>query len=136
MPETTTPDVERLMNDYFDLRNGDLSKLDVLAESFTFTHPLGEAHGPDELVALQRENAAALPDESIEVREVLVGDDVALWEWTLTGTHEGEWNDIPPTGRKIELSGASKTVIVDGKIRSNRAYFDSRDLLAQLGATE
>lgn len=135
MPDATTPDVEQLMSDYFDLRNGDLSKLDVISESFTFYLPIDEVHGRDGVEAMQREQEIAFPDGKIEVDHMLVSDDVVMWEWTLTGTHEGEWQDIPPTGREVASKGMSKTVIADGKVQENWAYFDSRDLLAQLGVT-
>lgn len=136
MPEATTPAGEQLMSDYFALRRGDLSKLDVISESFRFVHPLGEVHGPDELVSMQDEQADAFPDVELTVEEMLVEDDVAMWEWTLTGTHEGEWMGQTPTGREVSFSGISKTTIVDGKIEENRAYFDAREVLAQLEATE
>ena len=136
MPEAMTPDTEQLMNDYLALRNGDLSKLGVLADTFTFYHPFGEWHGPDGLVEAQRESESSLTDPHLEVHDVLVGDDVAMWEWTLSGTHEGEWQGIPATGRTISFTGMSKTVMADGKVQENHAYFDSRDLLDQLGVSE
>ena len=39
MSESTRPDAEQLVNDYEALLNGDLSKLDVLSQSFTFYGP-------------------------------------------------------------------------------------------------
>lgn len=135
MTTTTTADVEQLMGDYFDLRNGDLSKLDVVSESFTFYLPIDEIHGRDGAEAMQRDQETAFPDFTMEIDDLLVGDDVAMWEWTTRGTHEGEWQGIPPTGRAVEFTGMSKTVIADGKIQANWAYFDSQDLLAQLGVT-
>lgn len=136
MANAITPDVEQLMSDYFDLRNGDLSKLDVLSDSFTFYLPFDEVHGQDGAEAMQREQETAFPDFHLDVDEMLVGDDVVLWEWTATGTHEGEWQGIAPTGREVEFSGMSKTVIADGRIQENWAYFDSQNLLAELGDTE
>ncbi|WP_331236404.1 ester cyclase [Natronorarus salvus] len=136
MAETAAPDAEQVMRDYFDLRNGDRSKLSVLADSFTFSHPFGEVHGGDELVEMQLENERAMADTDLEVDEMLVGDGVAMWKWTMSGTHDGEWQGIPPTGREVELEGMSMTVIADGKVQSNRAYFDSQNLLSQLGATD
>jgi len=124
------------MNDYFAVRRGNLSNLDAISESFTFAHPLGEIHGRDELLTMQDEQAQAFPDVKLTVGEMLVGDDVAMWEWTLTGTHEGEWMEQPPTGRQVSFSGMSKTTIVDGKVEENRAYFDAQDVLVQLGASE
>ena len=47
MAETIPPSVEEIMSDYFALRNGDLSKLDVLSESFTFYLPFDEITGRD-----------------------------------------------------------------------------------------
>ena len=136
MSEEKLRETEQLMGEYFDLRNGDLSKLDIVSESFTFYLPIDEIHGRDGVETMQHEQEAAFPDFTMEVNDVLVGDDVAMWEWTVTGTHEGEWQDIPPTGREVEFSGMSKTVIADGKIQENWVYFDSQDVLAQLGNTE
>lgn len=135
MAQTAGRDVEQLMDDYFAARHGDESKLDVLSETFTFSHPFGEVRGPDELVAMQGENEKAMPDIKFEVDDMLVGDDVAMWEWTLTGTHEGEWQGIQPTGRAVEITGMSKTVIEAGKVEENRSYFDAQDFFAQLGIT-
>ena len=136
MSKAREPDVAQLMNDYVAARHGDESKLDVLAESFTFSHPFGQVQGQDELIAMQQENERAMPDGTFEVEDMLVGDDVAMWEWTMTGTHLGEWQGIPPTGHAVAVEGMSKTVIADGKVQENRAYFGSQDLLTQLGAGE
>ncbi|WP_252700177.1 ester cyclase [Natronosalvus vescus] len=136
MAKATTPDVEQLMNDYFDLRNGDLSKLNVLSESFTFYLPIDEIHGRDAAEAMQHEQETAFPDFELTVDDMLVSDDIAMWEWTVAGTHEGEWQGIPSTGREVEFKGISKSVISDGKIQENWAYFDSQSLMDQLGVTE
>ena len=133
MPAATKPDAEQLMNDYFAVRRGDLSKLDVIAESFTFHQATDEIHGPDGLVAMQEEIERAFPDGTLEVQDMLVSDDVAFWDWTMTGTHEGAFNGIEPTGGTVAITGISKTTIADGKIQENWAYFDTQDLMAQLG---
>ncbi|WP_255168381.1 ester cyclase [Natrononativus amylolyticus] len=135
MPEATTPDVDRLMSDYVDLRNGDLSKLDVLSDTFTFHLPIDEVRGRDAAEAMQREQEAAFPDFELTVDDMLADDDIVMWEWTVTGTHRGEWQGIPPTGREVAFAGMSKTVISEGKIQENWAYFDSRTLMAQLEDT-
>ncbi len=124
------------MNDYLAVRRGDLSKLAVLSESFIFSHPLGNIHGPDELVSMQEELKEAFPDEELTVENMLVGDDIAMWEWTLSGTHEGEWQDFPPTSRRFSITGMSKTVMKDGKIAENWAYYNASDFIAQLEGTE
>lgn len=46
------------------------------------------------------------------------------------------WQGILPSGREVAVTGMSKTVIPDGEIQENRVYFDSQEMLAQLGATD
>lgn len=128
MTQSKAQETERLMDDYFAVRAGDRSKIDSFSESFTFVTPTVEIHGPQELLSWQEEFEAAFPDGELSVDEMVAGESVAFWEWTLTGTHEGQWQDIPATGNRIELHGISKTVIDDGKIQGNWAYFDTTSL--------
>jgi steroid delta-isomerase-like uncharacterized protein len=62
------------------------------------------------------------------------GQDVWL-EWTMTGTHVGELNGIPPTHLRVEgLLGCSHfTFGADGLIARDLVYFDSATMLRQLG---
>ena len=133
MASTAQPDSKTLMNDYLALRSGDESKIDILADSFVFTHPMGQTTGIEEFLESQRETEGALVGGGIEVLDLLVGDDFAMWEWRLTGTHEEEWQGIAPTGRSIDLTGMSKTVFENGRVAANTVYFDSATLLKQLG---
>jgi predicted ester cyclase len=54
--------------------------------------------------------------------------------WTASGTHEGDLEGIPPTGRSTTTSGISVTRIVDGKIVEDRTEWDALGLMTQLGA--
>ncbi len=121
------------MDAYFALRSGDLSKLDVLAESFTFIHPLAQIHGRDAYLTMHEELAEAFPHAELTVDELLVGENMAMWEWRLRGTHTGRWRGVEPTNRRFEISGMSKTILSGEKVVSSRAYFDSGALLRQLG---
>jgi steroid delta-isomerase-like uncharacterized protein len=136
MAETAPPDAEQLISDYDDLWSGDLSKLDMVSESISFYYPLGEAHGKDAVEEEIREMKTGFPDVTIQTDEMLAGDDIIMHELTWTGTHEGEFNDISPTGREVEVKAMVKLVLEDGKIKEDRTYFDSQDVLAQLGVTE
>ena len=57
-------------------------------------------------------------------------------EWLVTGTHDGEFNEIPPTGREIEMKTMGKLNIADGKIQKEWGYYDSQSLMAQLGVND
>lgn len=134
-----TPEVEQLMNDYLDVWNGNFSKLEVVAESVSLYDPAapeGEIHGRDALEAFVREVRTGFPDMNFTIDDRIASDEVVMYEWTGTGTHDGEFDDIPPTGRELELTGMSKTVIADGKVQEDRIYFDLQELFEQLGLTD
>jgi predicted ester cyclase len=85
-----------------------------------------------------RSFAGAFPDLRTEA-ELLIGQG----EWvcataSLTGTHTGplaldDVTTIPPTGKRIDLRHAIFFKVVDGKIAEHRDYFDTMQLMSQLG---
>ncbi|GAB1820131.1 ester cyclase [Herbidospora sp. RD11066] len=64
-------------------------------------------------------------------------DDPAVTEFTITGTHDGPFllneGELPATGRRIALRGASICTIEDGKVVTDRDYYDQLELYSQLG---
>lgn len=100
--DTDTTRHEQLVNDMFAFYNGDFSKQDVFAESVKFVDPLAELQGRDELEAFVREMRTAFPDLQLTWTNMLASDEMVMVEWTVTGTHEGEFNGIPPNGNEIE----------------------------------
>lgn len=131
---TTEP--ERLVAEYIALWNDrEFSRLsDVVAESFVLTSPTaGTVRGPDAVEAHARSVVGGFPDYRIAVHETLVGEGVVVSESTLSGTHEGTFDGIPPTGESFDVRGMAKFVVEDGELREERAYFDLYDVLGQLG---
>jgi steroid delta-isomerase-like uncharacterized protein len=134
-----TRDVEQLISDYQDLRNGDFSKLDVVAESATIRDPAapeGEVQGRDALEAYLREFRSGFPDLRITIDDTLAGDEAVTAEWTATGTHEGEFNGIAPTEREIGIAGMDNIQVAGGRVQEHWVYYDLRELFEQLGLTE
>ncbi|MFP8958017.1 ester cyclase [Natrialbaceae archaeon A-CW3] len=128
-----TSDSEQLVSDYVDVWNGYYAKLDVFSESFSFNFPTDEIHGRDAFEEWLRELNTAFPDARLRIDEMLASDEIVMVGFTWAGTHEEEYNDIPPTGADVEFSGMGKLVISDGKIQEARSHYDSLDWLAQLG---
>lgn len=134
-----TSDAEQVMSEYDALFNGDFAKADVLAESIVLrspTVPGGEAHGRDAVEELVRGMHSAFSNFEMTVDDMLTGDGKAMVEWTMSGTHEGEFRGAPPTGSEIEITGMSKILIADGKVQEDRIYVDSKEMFEQLGLTE
>ncbi len=60
------------------------------------------------------------------------GDHVAFWG-RVTGTHEGPFMGLEPTGKRIDIMGIGAVRLKDGKIAERWANFDILRMLQQLG---
>jgi steroid delta-isomerase-like uncharacterized protein len=98
--------------------------------------PEGELHGREAFGAYLREVRSAFPDWHVVADDMLAGDGIVMKEWTVTGTHEGEYKGVPPTGREIEFKRMARDVITDGKVEGHRLYYDPQEIPEQLGFTE
>jgi steroid delta-isomerase-like uncharacterized protein len=76
---------------------------------------------------------SAFPDAHIEPRHEVVDDDHVVVAYTLTGTHEGEFLGIAPTGRKIEINGIQIGRFEDGKLVERWGSSDELGIVKQLG---
>jgi predicted ester cyclase len=54
--------------------------------------------------------------------------------WTITGTHRGDFQGVPPTGRPVTMAGVDISRFVDGRIAEHWAQFDVLGVLQQIGA--
>ena len=139
MVEQTIQDGKEIARAAMDVHSGDVSKLDVYAETVGRYDPFlpdGGAHGRDTFEQDVRDVKEAFPDVQVRADNVLVSDDIAMIEWTWTGTHKEEFKDIPPTQNTVEVHGMMKLVIEDGQIQEERSYYDAQDHLVQLGVTD
>lgn len=133
---TTRTEAERLVSEYVRIWNErEFSELDdVVAESFTFTTPTaGTIEGRENVEAYANEVVNGFSDFQISVHEMLSGDQLVMAESTLSGTHDGEFDEIPPTYETFEIQDMARFVIEDGKLREERSYFDQHEFLGQLG---
>jgi steroid delta-isomerase-like uncharacterized protein len=77
---------------------------------------------------------AAFPDLEVTLTEVLAeSDKVVIW-YVARGTHLGEFEGIPPTGKRVSWMGADLLRIDGSKIAEGRFLDDSLGLLRQLQA--
>lgn len=78
----------------------------------------------------------AFPDLTVTPEAILAEDDLVAMRYTATGTHEGEFNGIKPTGKEFAVSEMKMYRVTDGKIAEVRAAADQLGLLTQLGIVE
>ena len=65
----------------------------------------------------------------------IVGEDskVAIL-WTIAGKHTGEFNGLPPTGKRTSNTGSAFFTFEEGKIAELVVHYDADSLHEQLGA--
>jgi len=75
----------------------------------------------------------AIPNLNLRIEKLFAyGDTVIVWG-LVTGTHQGEYHGIPPTGNKIEVSNILIMSFKDGKIVELREEADTLGMMQQLG---
>ena len=97
--------------------------------------PKGEAHGRDGLRQFVELLTTAFPDFEVTVLDILSGEDLAMYEVRLTMTHEGPLGGLPPTGRRVDVRGASILRLEDGVVAEHRFHTNMQESAEQLGLT-
>ncbi len=131
-------DTEQVIRDYVAWENGDHSKQGAVSESVDVYNaglPGGEVHSREGRDAYNRKIREAFPDYHVEIQDVAVNGSVGMMEVKITGTHKGEFKDLPPTGREVEILAMSKLQVEHGTVVEVRDYYDTAELQAQLGLT-
>jgi steroid delta-isomerase-like uncharacterized protein len=94
---------------------------------------IGEVRGREAVRDRVAALLAAFPDLRLTRRSLVVDEAANADEWTLTGTHQGEYLGIAPTGRTIEVHGATFSRFgPDGLVVHDTNYVDVQALLNQL----
>jgi steroid delta-isomerase-like uncharacterized protein len=75
----------------------------------------------------------AFPDLKFTVVEQLSEGDKVATRWSATGTHQGEFAGIPPTGKPGIVTGTTIHYFVEGKVVEETSNWDTLGLLQQLG---
>ncbi|MFE1551545.1 ester cyclase [Streptomyces sp. NPDC058718] len=76
----------------------------------------------------------AFPDIHVAVEETIAEGGKVVSRNTVTGTHRGEYQGLPPTGRTVTYSEIFIFRFVDGRIAEIRGVVDVLAQLRQLGA--
>ncbi len=75
------------------------------------------------------------PDFNVKIKELIIKDDRIVNRWTLTGTNTGPYFELPPTNKKVQISGITIIKVVNGKIAEEWFFYNYAAALRQLGFT-
>lgn len=94
----------------------------------------GQGPGRDGFRAFFTELRSAFPDAHIEPVHLVADDEHVCVAYTLTGTHEGEFLGLAPTGRRIEARGVQIGRFQDAQIVERWGSTDQLAILQQIGS--
>jgi steroid delta-isomerase-like uncharacterized protein len=75
----------------------------------------------------------AFPDISWAIEDIFAADDRVVARFTARGTHENEYQGIPATGKKFDISGFLVYRLQNGKLIESREEADVMGMMNQLG---
>ncbi|WP_309138840.1 ester cyclase [Haloterrigena gelatinilytica] len=132
-----TEETKQVARRYVDVvwNRGNIDGMDEILTSNQLYHdPMSD--GAEELKEFKgfiRSYREAFPDLRYEVEEYIAeGDKAAFWG-RVTGTHEGMFMGVAPTGNEIDIMGIGVIRVEDGKVAERWANFDLFGMFQQLG---
>jgi steroid delta-isomerase-like uncharacterized protein len=78
--------------------------------------------------------AAAFPDGKHEIQDMIAEGDRVVVRGVWRGTHKGEFQGIPASGRAVAIDMTIIDRIVDGRIVEHFVLLDAMGLMQQIGA--
>ena len=132
--ETNKASVQRFMDEVINAGNMPVADEVLGAEFFDHTAYPGvppSRAGRKMTLGMFR---AAFPDLHITTNEMIAEGDMLAIRHTICGTHQHEFMDIPPTGRRIEVAGVTIVRFENDTIVEHWLYNDALGMLQQLGA--
>ncbi|HEY7494820.1 MAG TPA: ester cyclase [Candidatus Tectomicrobia bacterium] len=73
------------------------------------------------------------PDYHEQLEELVAEGDTVVARFLITGTQQGYWGPIPPTGKQVRFEEIVMLRIVNGKVVGQRGVVDALHALRQLG---
>jgi len=118
----------------FNARNIDLFLSGFTNDCVYEDNALGKVNnGREELRNFIKDMFAWSPDVKLEIKALFT---VGKWvgqEWIMSGTHTGSTPELPATGKKFSIRGASISELRDGKVSRNTDYWNMAAFLQQIG---
>jgi predicted ester cyclase len=120
---------------YAIMGGGDLDELDELMVPGFIDHDPepDQAPGAEGVKEAFRRIRSGFPDLKLTPEAIYTDGDTVIARVRVTGTHNGEFSGIPPTGKSIDTAVIDIVRVEDGKAVERWGVFDVVKLMQQLG---
>jgi steroid delta-isomerase-like uncharacterized protein len=105
----------------------------VLDQEFVHYDFQATTHGPDEFIDQFMDFRRSFPDLEVEIVELIGEGEKVVNRVRFTGTHKGEFNNFPATGKSIDITGLAMFHLRDGKIYEHWTEMNGVGLAQQIG---
>lgn len=118
------------------VNTGNLDKMYELVAANCVDHDPapGQIAGPEGYIAFFTTMRTAFPDFKLEVEQLVADEEFVSFAYTATGTHNGEFMNIPATGKPIKIRGLQISKFAEGKMVERWGSSDELGILKQIGA--
>jgi steroid delta-isomerase-like uncharacterized protein len=93
-----------------------------------------QATGPQALKQVWAMLLRGLPDLHITIEDLIAERDKVVSRNTVTGTHQGDYMGLPPTGKTVTYNEIFIVRLADGRVAETWGVVDVLSQLRQLGA--
>lgn len=125
---------------YADIAAKDYDRMKTLFTDDVVTEMpgVGPINGVEPFIEFAKGFFIAMPDAHMEIRSVIEQGNTVIAEGRLVGTHSAPLKtptgqEIPPSGKRIELTFADVFEVQGDKVNKHRVYFDQLAFMQQLG---
>jgi steroid delta-isomerase-like uncharacterized protein len=92
--------------------------------------------GAQALRKLEEKFKTAFPNKTLKIEGIRSDADEVIANWTVQGTHTGQFNGHAPTNKNFKISGITIFCLNKGKITVITQQWDRLGMLEQLGLLE
>jgi steroid delta-isomerase-like uncharacterized protein len=135
MSEQNKARIRRVIEEVYN--RGDLDLVDEVAASDLIIHAASQdirgREGAKQYVATLR---AGFPNLHFTIEDQVAEGDTVVTRWTARGTHGGEFQGVPATGREVLMTGTDIDRMAGGRVVECWSHADELGLMRQLGAAE
>ena len=125
--------VRRLADTFNDPQRRELSYFHFYDESLTFhdfpPNQTANKEGFKQFIYLLWK---AFPDIIITFEEIIIEGNKVACRYNLSGTHKGEFADLPPTDKRFRVNGMTVFSFRDAKVMERWNLVDMKSLIEQL----
>jgi steroid delta-isomerase-like uncharacterized protein len=132
-------DNERIMRRWFEevWNQGKTATIEELMDPQAVAHGLGSdgnpVVGPAGFRPFFDTLRGTFPDIHITVEDVVSQGEKVACRWSATMTHQGPQLGLPPTGRKVAVTGMTFARVKEGRIVEGWNNWDVMGMMQQLG---